>query len=445
MSGGNYEALVSQLQEEALTLQKQAEEIRLLKATVRQAEESAAKRAVQNRAIQVFATGALGMAQENQVYQLLCQTLVHELKWDAALVVQASPQVEVRASFHLTKRQERMLEERLDHLPVFLKAYAHHALMNTIGRADAPALALRSLLQTDEVSAVPLMFGDHLFGYVIVCAHTVRNQRRTPDDQHFLQVISGLAAQAVEMTHSFNELESQNNRLRQLEEIKDSFISITSHQLRTPLSVVKWTLSLLEDDPNIQKLDEQYKMVQQAYGANERLIRVVNDLLNVSRIQDGKLPFAPQLADVREYVRELTDGMERLCKSREITLKVSLTDVPLLDVDPVLFKEAIQNMLDNALDYNEKGGEIEVILSKEKGAVVIRVRNTGPGIAPADLPAVFDQFFRAAEAPRFNPNGNGLGLYLTRAIVRQHGGEVSVESTFGKDAVFTIAVPYRER
>ncbi|HSI20578.1 MAG TPA: GAF domain-containing sensor histidine kinase [Verrucomicrobiae bacterium] len=418
------------------------EQISSLKHQLVQARASAAKRYVHLKAVESLSQGTLGQLKEDQIYQLLCQTAVQQLKWDGAVVVEVHKNVCLRATFHLNQRQKRTLETDLTSIPDFLRVYAHQEALFTKDKDDAVSLALRTIFHTDEVAGAPIRFGDQLFGYLLVCAHTSRNTERDVEDLTFLKSIAALAAHAVENSRSLVDLEAQNVKLRQQDELKNSFISITSHQLRTPLSIVKWILSILEGDQEVKKLTEQHKLIEQAYVSNERLIHVVNDLLNVARIQEGKLPYAPQLTDLKVMIHELISGTEKLAENKKVTFHHSIEkEVPLLQLDPILFKEAIQNVLDNALDYNQEGGEVWFTLDSDDSFVRLVVTNTGMGVAELEQQAIFNQFYRSKDAVKVYPNGSGLGLYLSRAIVRQHGGDVTCVSEPGKETTFTISLP----
>jgi signal transduction histidine kinase len=445
MPAQNYDSLLDALQTQELAAQQARQEVRKLKREIVAQEGLADLRHTHAQAMRAFCEAVLGLVKREAVYEVLCQTTVQRLKWDAALVLEVGADVHVRASFHATQRQIAQLNQSLGLMPKFLKAYAHQEVLSTVGKDDAVALALRSVLMTDEVAAVPILFGGQLYGYLITCAHTERGKKRGIDDVRFLSSLTSVAAHVVEHARIFQGLEDQNEKLRKLDELKDSFISITSHQLRTPLSIVKWILSLLDSDVEIKKLKDQHALIGQAYISNERLIHVVNDLLNVSRIQDGKLPYTPQPADLRVLLEDLVTGMQKLCEAKRVTLSCDyVTELPLLQMDAILFKEAVQNILDNALDYNQEGGLIKVTVFRENDWAVLEVMNTGQGIQKKDLSTIFDQFYRSPEAMTAHPNGNGLGLYLARAIIQQHGGSVSCSSQPGKETTFRITVPIHE-
>ena len=348
----------------------------------------------------------------------------------------------VLAAYQVTEGQLEHIRTYLPSNEVLRIAYAQRIALNTYNSTDATALALRTFFQTDEVVAMPVLFGEQFYGFLIVCAHTTQNDTRGPEDVEFLATLASQIAHAVQNTANFVMLERQNSKLLELDELKNSFISIASHQLRTPLSIIKWILSILQGDEKIKVMEEQYKLIEQAYISNERLIHVVNDLLNVSRIQEGKLPHNPQLMDIHIVLNDLLAGAERLGESKNVSIATHLdANVPMVQLDPILFKEALQNIIDNAVDYNRDGGWVRIVLEEQGDMVAIAVTNSGPGILPEERSSIFEQFYRSPSAMKQHPNGNGLGLYLTRAIVREHGGDVACTSEPDKETTFTITIP----
>ena len=175
--------------------------------------------------------------------------------------------------------------------------------------------------------------------------------------------------------------------------------------------------------------EKQLKLIEQAYESNERLIHVVNDLLNVSRIEDGNLPYNPQLTDLRAMLNDIKVTSEKTCLAKKLHLECVIPEkLSLVELDPLLFKQVLQNLMDNAIDYNIENGWVKIEVFEVGGEIQLEISNSSEGISKEDLKKIFDQFYRSPEAIRIQPNGNGLGLYLTRAIMRQHGSDVLCES-----------------
>jgi len=441
MKTANYDALIAQISAQEHAAQEAARELRTAAHDAREQRKVAAKAQVQVKTLQTVSLGIASGLGLTDIYALTCQTMVHQLLWDAAFVIAfTGDRAHILASYQATTKQLTHIQEYLPDTAAFLSAYSQRHPFSTYQATDQAALTLRALFQTDEIVGVPIHSGDQLYGYLIACAHTERT-KRTALDTDFLPLLAEQLAHAAQNMGNMASLEEQNAKLRELDELKNSFISITSHQLRTPLSIIKWILSLLQNDKMITPLVEQKKLVDQAYVSNERLIHVVNDLLNVSRIQEGKLPYSPQLTDLRVVVEELVGEAKKIGESRNIRFEIDLDHpTPLLLADTLLLKEAVQNILDNAIDYNEDNGWVKVALQGKKDEVVLAVSNSGPGIPAEEQQKIFSQFYRSPEGMKMQPNGNGLGLYLTQAIAKRHGGNITCESK--KDqTTFTLTLP----
>jgi signal transduction histidine kinase len=450
--GQQYEHLVQHIQElesQKLTLERES---RALQHQLEVQRGLSSRRLTQLKTIQTLNLGVFSGLREEEIFKLACQSVVHQVGWDTAFVITMSGgRGNVLATHQATEKQISHLKDYLHQNPVVMEAYTHHQSLSTRNATAKQVLVLRSLFQAEEVVMLPILFGEHCYGYLVACdTHIITSKiavrHDSQEDTEFLASMANLLAYAIQQSTSLLTLEEQNAKLRQLDELKDSFISITSHQLRTPLSIIKWILSILQTDKVLEPHKEQLKLIGQAYETNERLIHVVNDLLNVSRIQEGKLPYNPQPADLSSFIHELTGNAERLFASKSIELQLDLADnLPALQLDPILFKEAIQNLLDNAMDYNlTEGGWVRVSTrleaSDEGKHVYLEISNPGPGISKEELHKVFEQFYRSPKAIVMHPNGNGLGLYLAKAIITEHKGELFCNSS-SELTTFTVTIP----
>lgn len=443
MGQQSYEQLVEHIATLEHEKQGLEQQLRTIEHDTANQRKLSAKRLLQLKTLQTLSLGMFSTLQPKDIYDLTCQTVVHQLQWDAAFIVHFSANRGViTAAYQATQKQLDNLRDYLGDSVQFKEAYAQRVALSTYDSSDTSSLALRALFQTDEVVAMPIQFGDQLDGYLVACHHSQRIQARSHEDLDFLAVLASEIAHAVQNSHNFTSLEEQNKKLRELDELKDSFISITSHQLRTPLSIVKWILSILQSDKVLEPHPEQRKLIDQAYVSNERLIHVVNDLLNVSRIHEGRLPYTPQLTDVKIILRDLCTASQKMAESREVTIEPSIDDpTPLLQLDAILFKEGVQNLIDNAIDYNIPQGYVRVGLSHSEKEVSITIANSGSGISEEEMKKIFQQFYRSPDGMKQQPNGNGLGLFLTKTIIEQHGGTLACESILNKETVFTITLP----
>ncbi len=236
-------------------------------------------------------------------------------------------------------------------------------------------------------------------------------------------------------------------REKEIERLKTEFVSLTAHQLRTPLSAIKWMLRSLADGDTGELNVKQKEMLEKTYRSNERIIGLINDLLNVTRIEEGRYLYQPVLSHITDIVNNLVKDYSDAIKRKNISLKVKKPrqKLPRVLVDVEKITLALQNLLDNAIKYTPSGGRIviSIALASPK-AIKVTVEDTGMGIPKAQQARVFDKFFRATNAQTVDTEGSGLGLYLVKNIVEAHGGKVSFSSSEKNGTTFTITLPTRE-
>jgi len=229
-----------------------------------------------------------------------------------------------------------------------------------------------------------------------------------------------------------------------IERLKTEFVSIAAHQLRTPLSAIKWTLRMILDGDLGKVPQEQRKFLEGTYGSNERMIKLINDLLNVTRIEEGRFLYDIQSQDIIEIVRKVIDPLKEIAKRKKVkfSFKAPKREMPRVRVDSEKISLAIQNLVDNAIHYTKSGGEIKVSLrySKKEKQILFSVKDTGIGIPKEQQKRVFTRFFRAANAVRAETEGTGLGLFIAKNIVKAHEGKIWFESVEGKGTTFYFSL-----
>lgn len=233
-----------------------------------------------------------------------------------------------------------------------------------------------------------------------------------------------------------------------VERLKTEFVSIAAHQLRTPLSAIKWTLRMILDGDLGEVSQEQRKFLKGTYGSNERMIKLINDLLNVTRIEEGRFLYDIKSQDIIEIARAVIDPLKEIAKRRKVkfSFKDPKKEIPKVKVDSEKISLVIQNLIDNALHYTKPEGKVKVSLSyseKEK-QILFSVKDSGIGIPKEQQKRVFSRFFRAANAIRAETEGTGLGLFIAKNIVEAHGGKIWFESVEGKGTTFFFTLPIRE-
>ncbi len=232
-------------------------------------------------------------------------------------------------------------------------------------------------------------------------------------------------------------------REKLVERMKTEFVSIAAHQLRTPLSAIKWTLKTLLDGDLGKITKEQEEFIGKTYQSNERMIGLINDLLNVTRIEEGKYLYKLVLSDMREIVQSLVEQYKDEAKKRNLKLefKKSKKKLPKTLIDVEKINLVVGNILDNAIRYNNTGGEIKISLEVKNKEIEFIIEDTGVGIPQKQQKRIFSKFFRGANVMRMDTEGSGLGLFIAKNIIEAHKGRIWFESKEGKGAVFHFTLP----
>lgn len=283
------------------------------------------------------------------------------------------------------------------------------------------------------------------FGYILIKSVKIDIERKEQ-----LQLMADSLAQA-------------NDQLRKLDNAKTEFISIASHQLRTPVTAIKGFASLLLEGSYGEVSESVHGALEKIYVSSERLVNLIEDLLNVSRIESGRLTFEFANASVEKILKELCDNFILIAKAKKFYLDLKLPKEPLPEfkMDATKIRELVSNFIDNALKYTEKGGATISAELRESGAVIddkgfvkalekspygkvvrITVSDTGIGIPKEEIPFLFRKFSRGKDVSRLHVGGTGLGLFVGKAIADAHHGATWVESDgTGKGSRFIIEIP----
>ena len=230
---------------------------------------------------------------------------------------------------------------------------------------------------------------------------------------------------------------------REIAQMKSDFVSFATHQLRTPLSGIKWMLELAMQEADVP--DSAGSYMKDALGASQRLIQLVNDLLDVSRLESGRMKATPQLVELVGLTRTVLDDLKLQFEEKDHRLTME-TSGDLLEVfaDPQLLRQVVLNLTSNAIKYSPSRGSISVRLTREQDLVRWQIKDTGIGIPKESQRHLFEKFYRADNVAALETDGTGLGLYLVRLIVEQIGGRVGCESEEGQGATFYFTVPRAE-
>lgn len=291
-------------------------------------------------------------------------------------------------------------------------------------------------------------------GYMVL-GYKKNGNEFTTQDVRTLQSIADVLVIAIQNALHFEEIQNfnvtlqrrineataqlrrTNAKLQALDETKDDFISMASHQLRTPLTSVKGYLSMVLEGDAGKLTALQRKMLDQAFVSSQRMVFLIADLLNVSRLKTGKFVIEPTKVNLAKIINDEVSQLKETAKNRSLTLTYEKpADFPMLMMDETKIRQVIMNFIDNAIYYTPEGGSITVRLTDKPDTIEFKVIDTGIGVPAREQPHLFTKFYRAGNARQARPDGTGLGLFMAKKVVIAQGGAVVFESKEGKGSTF---------
>ena len=304
------------------------------------------------------------------------------------------------------------------------------------------ALGIKGLL------VFPVLVEDRVAGALTF--YSSREPKQLDEDERMMmQSITEEVGVAFENARLTNQLEYMNQRLEQnnvhlqrIDATKDEFISVASHQLRSPLTAIKGYISMLLEGDYGKLVPHQVEVLKLLSRSTNEVINLLNDMLNVSRITAQKFELTRTAARLDEIVSDVAAELQPLADEKELELAVNLPAKPLppMYLDPMRIRQVIINFIDNAIKYTEHG-KVEVHLDHDAETVSFSVTDSGIGIPEDELEKMFTKFYRAANARQVVGAGSGLGLYVAKRIIEEHSGVVVMHSVEGQGSTFGFRLP----
>jgi signal transduction histidine kinase len=297
--------------------------------------------------------------------------------------------------------------------------------------ATAPLILLIQAANGSSIDAVPIALGAS-----VLCSLVLLRLTGVIHALDRLRVDERLARAEAETAQRL--LTEQNERLREADRLKDEFVALISHDLRTPLTSIIGYVELALDEDVPAEVRSHLQVVSRN---GERLLALVNDLLFVARLQTGGLALEPNDVELAAVVQETVEALEPRAAAKGISLTCALDSVPTTRADRRRLLQLLDNLVANAVKFTPAGGSVHVSLGCENGAALLEIEDTGIGIAPEDQRRLFERFFRAESAVERQLPGTGLGLYISRVIAEAHRGSLSVRSELGRGSTFRLELP----
>lgn len=336
----------------------------------------------------------------------------------------------------------------------------------TVGSAERSQLMrLKTNMGKIEASmCLPLFSKDQLIG-IIVLGNKVTGEAYTSEDLRLLQSIANQAAVAIQNAHLYGQVQEfnvtleqkvreqtkdiaeKNQRLQDLIKMKSEFLSIASHQLRTPLTAIRGLLAMQADGdfdklPKEEVKNEQKHMLDSA----NRLSNIVNDLLKAMELEGGNLNFAFEQIQLEDLLKSVIEDLQPNYdkKGLSLTLNVPNPPLPKVEAEPKMLHEVFMNIVDNAEKYTNKGG-VTIVLKQKDEAITLTVKDTGIGIPKSDKDKLFQKFSRGEKSTYQHTNGSGLGLFIAKNVITEHHGTIDITSPGeGKGSTVTITLPLKQ-
>lgn len=312
-------------------------------------------------------------------------------------------------------------------------------LLRLYGHFEGPKLNVHDFPEnyTAIITAINAQTEKKLFGQEVIL-HDGENEYHITVDSIPILASDGHPVGWVKVLHDVT-------REKELDEIKSDFISVAAHQLRTPLAALKWFFKIMQDGDAGKVTKRQKELLEQAYDRNNEVIEIVNNLLDISEIEEGRFPYDFEEGVIDETIHHVMEGAKSEAKRREITVEFDqrVDELPRISMDKQKIRMALQNLVDNAVKYSAKGETVHVTADIKNNRLLVTVSDNGIGIPADEQKQIFSKFFRGHNAKEWATTGSGLGLYIVKNIVHKHRGQIWFESKQNEGTKFYISLPIR--
>lgn len=410
--------------------------------------------------------------------QTVLEALIHDLHYDRAMISLYDPGRQVSYGFRVLGASEEIAAlVRTLEIPVT----DCHSIEGTVLRKGQPVLVgdvrmvwdflhplnrhLASIARAKSIISVPLKVKGRILGALTV--DRLQEHSLTQEDLDLMVTMANQVAVALDNVEAYSQIEqlnvgletkvrertieleglnrdlqAANEKLRELDQLKSAFVSIVSHEFRTPMTSIKGCVENLLDGLGGPLTERQALYLERLKYNAERLTRMSNELLDLSRIEAGKIEFHASATSLVEVVGRVIESLQAIAQEKAVAIRQRQDgQLPLIQADPDKLHQILTNLIHNAVKFSPRHSEILVEgRRRDDGSVQVCVADQGPGIPPEELDKVFDKFYRGESAP-VEARGAGLGLAITKTLVELHGGRIWAESTSGQGTRFFFTLP----
>lgn len=250
-----------------------------------------------------------------------------------------------------------------------------------------------------------------------------------------------VASRTQELQEANRKLKDANQTLQRMSSAKSEFLSMVSHQLLVPLTAARWITKTIEEILSPGMSDEARTLLQQMLSNNSHMARLVANLLNVARIEEGRFDYKMDLVPLAALLHEIVADVTPIATEKGVTLRCAAEDIGTIRGDRDKLRMAFENLIENAVKYTPEGKMVIVTLAGDGDGALVKIADQGIGIPAEEHAQIFDKFFRARNARSSDVSGSGLGLFVVRQVVTGHRGSIRFESAEGKGAVFFVNLP----
>jgi len=399
-----------------------------------------------------------------EVFKSVKENFIHRLGFEKFLIIildEETKKLECKRYIGFSEEDISKIKEKIEEIPHFknIMKEGKPILVERPEVATQMEKEIGELLKLRSFIIVPIYLKEIIVGLIIIGNESLFS-RVTEGDIEIISILANQIAQGIEnsrlyeqLWHSHQELELRvkertkelaraNEELKRLNQIKSEFVAAVAHELRTPLTSIKGYASILSMGKLGELTPEQKERVERIDRHSTELAKLINDLLDISRIESGKIGMEIKEISLTQLLKDILDLINPQAEEKNIEINLKIKDnLQTIFADYDHIRRVFINILGNAIKFTPPKGRIDISIYKEDSFIRTDISDTGIGIAPEDLPKIFTEFFRADNPINREKKGTGLGLSLCKKIVEAHKGKIWVDSTLGKGTTFSFIIP----